>query len=106
MSEPRTVQTEIAPRWKLVERVIEERVLADDFDAELAPLVATFADDAEAAGLPRPEERQVIDRIRHILRHVGGDGNQKVVLLSNSRAPYFGVTTKLADTVEVREPRR
>lgn len=101
MSEPKTVTAEIVPRWKLVERVIEERVLADDFDAELAPRVSGFADDVEAQGLPRPNEQLVIDRIRYVLRYAT-DGEQKIVLVSTPRSPYFGVTTKPADTVEER----
>ena len=103
--EPKSVTAELVPRWKIVERVIEERVLADDFDDELAPLVTEFVDRVNAEGQPPPKPEQVIARIRHVLRHAA-DANQKVVLLSRPQAPFFGVTTKPAETLVVKEKLR
>jgi hypothetical protein len=101
VADPPKVREELLPRWKLVKRVVEERVPDDGFDDELGAMAVSFVRQLEEQKLPAPEPEQVVDRLRSILRHVDAE-HQRLVLVSSERRPYFGVMT--AKGVGVEKP--
>lgn len=109
MSPPRLVRREVVPRWELVERIVVDRVPADDFETELAPAVQSFVDEVAATQSEAPEPEQVLARIRHVLSNVpsaGDKADQVVVLEAKPRPPYFGVTTRLVSATDHQEKAR
>lgn len=94
------ITEELTPRWQLVQKKVEVRELDPEFDSEISSRASSFADQCRAEGKPAPDPESVADRIRHVLRH--SQGKERVVLLSQPRPPYFGVTTKPDPNVEQR----
>jgi hypothetical protein len=75
----------------------------------LPALADAFLADRQAAGLPRPDRQEVIDRLEFILGHLvppghgpagainGAELNQYVIVLDLGVPPWFGVTTATVD---------
>lgn len=104
---PHPVRREITPRWKLVERKVIVREPDDDFEDELAPAIASFVADVGQRQPEAPDARRVLDRVRHIIRHIPGAGphaEQRIILEGRSKPPYFGVSTAEAPNEHREEP--
>lgn len=92
--------SDLLPRWRRGERGEDGRRpqrLDEGFDSEISPAVQAFIDKVEAEGGPVPDPGQVVDRIRHVLRH--SKGREGIRMVHQSTPPYFGVTTYRADAV-------